>query len=335
MSLAELMLRLQRIEETVSILFSDQFTGMDDPSIAWVIAPLDQTMVNNLYAWIEIAKSDLTAGVFETLFNASLLKEVAGWKNGPLISSLSSRLDAAAKSLQAGSDTWEQIGKARHEINLTPGGLNQEDIWRFRRFTESAKNDLSRHIASVRINLQEMCSLIEHTPDKENHRDVKLRCPITGNSCNLPILPDSKKVFVGFQFQSEHYKTKSLMVMITEALQNLDLTPFFPGEHYEPIHISCEICQTLQQVSICIFEISDSNPNVMFELGLAYILGKLAILLAKKGSPGTRIADIAGMHRIEYEDVVECRDKVSICLSDSSKVRNVLGKEGMDGKHEE
>jgi hypothetical protein len=62
----------------------------------------------------------------------------------------------------------------------------------------------------------------------------------------------------------------------------------------------------------------------MFELGLAYMLGKVAILLAKKGSPGTHIADIAGMHRIEYEDMVECRDSVSACLSDSTRVQEVL-----------
>jgi hypothetical protein len=50
----------------------------------------------------------------------------------------------------------------------------------------------------------------------------------------------------------------------------------------------------------------------------------VAILLAKKGSPGTHIADIAGMHRIEYEDMVECRDSVSACLSDSTRVQEVL-----------
>jgi hypothetical protein len=324
MSISDLMSRLQKIEETASLLFRDQFNGMEDGSIDWVIAPLDQTMVNNLHVWLDMAKSDLTAGILETIFDVSSLKDMANWINGPLISLLSSRLNAASSSMQAGSETWGKICEARRQIILTPGGLNREDVWRFRRFTESAKDDLSRHVASVRMNLQEICALIASAPGGQDHTGMSVRCPITGNSCNTPILPDAKRVFVGFQFKSEHYKTKSLMAMINEAVQRFNLTPFFPGEHYEPVHISCEICQNLQRVSICIFEISDSNPNVMFELGLAYMLGKVAILLAKKGSPGTHIADIAGMHRIEYEDMVECRDSVSACLSDSTRVQEVL-----------
>ncbi len=326
MSLSQLISRLGQIENTVSLLFKDQFNGMENDAVTWVVGPLDQTGVSNIYAWFEIAKSDFTGEVLQTLFQSFMGKRPAGWQDASFISPVSSRLQAVAKSLQEGSETWNRICEARQEIYLAPSGLNKEDFWRYRAFTEKAKDALLKQVASVRINLEEIGDIIEHArDDEESYKELAIRCPITGQRCDLPIVANPKQVFVGFQFASNHYKTSSLKVMVTEALQKLSLSPFFPDEHFEPVHISCEICHTLQQGSVCIFEISDSNPNVMFELGLAYMLGKFTILLAKKGSAGTQIADIAGIHRIEYDDLVECRDIITRYLRDSSTLHKLLG----------
>jgi len=326
MSLPQLISRLKQIEDTIVLLFKDQFNGMENDAVTWIVGPLDQTGVSNIYAWFEIAKSDFTGEVLRTLFQTFSGQRSAGLNDASFISPVSSRLQAVTKSLQEGSKIWNRVCEARQEIYLAPGGLNKEDFWRFRVFTEKNKDSLLKHIASARINLQEIGDIIEHTKNsQESYKALDLRCPITGQRCTLPILANPEQVFVGFQFVSNHYKTSSLKVTIREALQKLKLNPFFPDEHFEPVHISCEICHMLQQVSVCIFEISDSNPNVMFELGLAYVLGKFTILLAKKGSPGTQIADIAGIHRIEYDDLVECRDIIVRHLGDSSTLRKLLG----------
>ncbi|MBI5029989.1 MAG: hypothetical protein HZB51_05640 [Chloroflexi bacterium] len=327
MSLPHLISRLAQIENTVSVLFHGQFDGMENDSVKWVIGPLDPTEVSNVYAWFDIAKVDFTGEVLQALFQIFVGKKSADWQDTSFISAISSRLQAVANNLQEGYDAWKQICEARQEIYLgmAKGGFNKEEIWRFRVFTEKAKDSLLKQITAARINLQEIVEVVEHVKArKDSNKAPSIRCPITGQVCDLPIIENAKQVFVGFQFVSIHYKSPSLKVMIKEALEKLNLSPFFADEHFEAVHISCEICHAMQQGAVCIFEISDSNPNVMFELGFAYMLGKFTILLARKGSQGTQIADIAGIHRIEYDDLVECRDTIARYLSDSSTVHNLL-----------
>ena len=328
MSLPQLVSRLEQIENTVTSLYRDQFNGMENDAFTWVVGPLDPTGVSNIWVWFEIAKADFTAEVLHALLQTFMGKKPVGWQDASFISPISSRLQAIAKSLQEGSDTWNRICEARQEIylDMAKGGLNKEEFWRYRAFTEKARDSLLKQVASARISLQEIDDIIKHAGDnRESSKQADIRCPITGQRCDLPIVASPQQVFVGFQFASDFYKTSSLKVVVTEALQKLNLRPFFPDEHFEPVHISCEICHTLQQGVVCIFEISDSNPNVMFELGLAYMLGKFTILLAKKGSLGTQIADIAGIHRIEYDDLVECRDVITRYLRDSTTLYKLLG----------
>ena len=325
MSLPQLIGRLERIEQTASGLFEDLFDGVENDHITWVVKPLNQVAVSNIHTWFGMTKSDLTAEVLQGLFHVFMGKRPVGWQNTSLLSPVASRLQAVAESLQEGSKTWERLCEARQEVYLAPGRMNREEFWRYRAFTEKTKDCLLKQVASARINLQEINDLIEHFKEGHEAFESNIPCPITGHLCDLPNVANSKQVFVAFQFSSSHFKATSLKVMIAEALGKLDLIPFFPDEHFEPVHISCEICHTLQQGSVCIFEISDSNPNVMFELGIAYMLGKFTILLSKRGSPGTQISDIAGIHRIEYDDLVDCRETITRYLKDSAKLQKILG----------
>ena len=325
MSLTQLVSRLEQIESTVSSMFEEQFHDMEDQSILFAVEPLSRTDSHSIQVWLEILQSDFMSEVLKAVVEVLAGQGVAAREFVPSISGLASRLQAVANNLQDASQTWDQIYKARQEVCLVPGGLNKEELLRYMAYTERAKNILLRQIVSAKVYFEEIGAIIERIKvTKESSKGSNLRCPITGQTCDKPLVPNPKEVFVGFQFHSNHYRTSSLKIMITEALERFNLNPFFPDEHYEPVHISCEICHRLQQVSVCIFEISDSNPNVMFELGLAYMLGKVVMLLAKRGSPGTQIADIAGIHRIEYEDLVECRDFISRCLEGSAMILSKL-----------
>ncbi|MBM3127280.1 MAG: hypothetical protein FJ009_01430 [Chloroflexi bacterium] len=300
---------------------------MENDAITWIIGPLDPVDVSSICTWFEIAKADLISEVLQVLFQASVGKRrIEHQQDASFVSPIARRLQSVTESLQEGSETWNRILAARQEIylDMAKGGLNKEEFWRYRVFTEKAKDSMLKQVTSARINLREIDEIIGHARENQSPYKSGVRCPITGQDCDLSLIVDPSQVFVGFQFTSDHYKTPSLKAMVTEALQKMNLRPFFPDEHFEPVHISCEICHTLQQGAICIFEISDSNPNVMFELGLAYMLGKFTILLARKGSPGTQISDIAGIHRIEYDDLVECRDSIIRHLGDSSTLRKVL-----------
>lgn len=332
MAIPQLIARVELIENTISSIFKDQFRGMEDDSITFAVAPLRETDSHNIHAWLEIVQSDLENEVLQATAHV-----VAG-QGGPasrfvsLITPVASRLRAAATAVRHAIETWEQICKARQAVCLVPGGLNREELWRYRAHAERSNDALLRQITTAKVCLQEIHATIEDAKASVEYlRRLDIRCPITGQSCDKPVVASHDEVFVGLQFQSNHYKTSSLKLMVTEALDRFDLTSFFPDEHYEPVHISCEICHALQRVSVCLFEISDLNPNVMLELGLAYMLGKPVILLAKKESPGTHMADIAGIHRIEYDDLVECRDLIGRCLEDSATLQALLPKTRKDG----
>ena len=48
--------------------------------------------------------------------------------------------------------------------------------------------------------------------------------------------------------------------------------------------LMCNICSGIQESAICIADITEWNPNVLFELGLMYGLGKTVIIVKRKGS---------------------------------------------------
>lgn len=179
--------------------------------------------------------------------------------------------------------------------------------------------------------LSEIKVYVERAYDKKVvNQCSNVRCLLNGEHCNKNILNSENIVFIGYQFNSEYYNRDSFKQNMTEALYNFKLIPFFPDDHFETVHIICEICHKLQEVNICIFEISDSNPNVMFELGMAYILGKEIIILSKNGSKGTKISDIAGLHRIQYEDLTLCKNLLRNLLQSSDTISALLKEMGAE-----
>lgn len=327
MSLAELVSRLEEVESTISSLF-EHHCDDERGKTALVVAPLDQTAARDVQVWLRMLQSDFLNDVLEALVRAFAEQRSLSWRHISFTSRISSRLKAVADDLQRASENWDQLYTARLEAALIPGGLNKEELLRHQAETERMKDALLQQVVASKTCLQEIETIVDRARAAQGDSEKSLiRCPITGQTCDRTLSARPNEVFVGFQFASSHYNTSSLKITITEALERFDLLPFFPDEHYEPIHISCEICHRLQQVSVCIFEISDSNPNVMFELGLAYMLGKLVILLARNDSPGTEISDIAGMHRIQYDDLIECRHFIWRCLEQSDMIGEQLNTE--------
>lgn len=51
-----------------------------------------------------------------------------------------------------------------------------------------------------------------------------------------------------------------------------------PGSIYEQVRVS------IQQARVCIADVSNSNPNVLYEIGSAQALGKPTVLIAERGS---------------------------------------------------
>jgi len=114
-------------------------------------------------------------------------------------------------------------------------------------------------------------------------------------------------VFLGYQFCSKYYRQVDLLscIQIAVELANQDLVQIHRKLKLrrvglvEGIHMSCEICGKIKTSEICIFEISDRNPNVLFELGMA--TGKEIVLL-KSMQSGDVPSDISGIKYTHYNN---------------------------------
>ena len=111
--------------------------------------------------------------------------------------------------------------------------------------------------------------------------------------------PESnRKVFIGMPFRAE-FKNMYLAA-IEPALNHLNLEHWKADEQFNTIDIMCKICGGIQESSIAIIDISDWNPNVLFELGLIYGLGKTAFLIKKEDVEVP--VDLSGLQYIPYGD---------------------------------
>jgi len=119
-------------------------------------------------------------------------------------------------------------------------------------------------------------------------------------------------VVFGLQYKSEYYDTDQVIANIRKrfqraveiynekqsneevALQFEKLTAGY-GEH-----VFNAIARSIIGSDIAVFEVSDQNPNVMIELGVALTWGVRVVPLREKNSPKLP-TDISGQTWIEYE----------------------------------
>jgi len=95
---------------------------------------------------------------------------------------------------------------------------------------------------------------------------------------------------------------------IIPALKAAGLKAWKADESIKNIDVMCKICEGIQSSRYAIINISGWNPNVLFELGLAYGLGKETVLI--KGHEEKVPADLRGMEYIEYRNSDELRKKL-------------------------
>ena len=88
-------------------------------------------------------------------------------------------------------------------------------------------------------------------------------------------LESRHRVFIGMPFSSKLENVYK--AAIKPALDSLGLTPWKANEEIQNIDLMCKVCGGIQICSSAIVDISDWNPNVLFELGLVYGLGKEAL----------------------------------------------------------
>lgn len=118
--------------------------------------------------------------------------------------------------------------------------------------------------------------------------------------------------FVMMQFARE--SESIYWELVKPAAEQVGLTPLRADQITTPGNIVEQIRTAIRESRICIADVSGSNANVLYELGLAEALGKRVLLIAQAGSKPP--FDIAGRRYIAYDpaDPKEVRDKITSAL---------------------
>lgn len=318
MGLGEVINSLEQICLLTNAIFDDYFNYIENGKDIYNLKPLKSSELVRIQSIIENIQSELFNRVFMEIAQKYTNKSNNGDEIAYKFSQFALWLQKSSEYINECNGIWSKIYEAREQLFSDGDDLTKEDLWRYRWVTEKLKDSFIKKILNIKSSIQYIIDLADSiSRDEQNVEISQIKCPITGQTCGKSIVRNYGVVFIGLQFSSEYYVTDSFKKIINRVLSSFNLIPFFANEHYEPIHISCEICNKLQQIQIAIFEISDGNPNVMFELGLSCGLSKDVVLLSKNGSDGTKISDISGIHRIQYEDLIECETMLDKYLKDS------------------
>ena len=131
-------------------------------------------------------------------------------------------------------------------------------------------------------------------------------CPFNGKDCIFKISVNKRMVFIGMPFSSRFIDLYQFG--LKSALEDLNLIAWRADEVVSTGPIFCKICRAIKQCGLAIIDISDTNPNVMFELGMASASGKRIILI--KAHKHKVPSDLAGFEYFEYDTIIGLRERL-------------------------
>ena len=141
-------------------------------------------------------------------------------------------------------------------------------------------------------------------------------------------MDNAEKVVLLFQFNSEYYSRNRIEKMVRDATDLAKKNIPDAKIDYNRINIHPtqtiinEVIKYIDTSSFCVFELSDNNPNVLFELGYAYSKGKGIALLKNKGSQMSIPSDLSGLFILYYDDSISLENlalDLSIYIEESIK----------------
>ena len=169
--------------------------------------------------------------------------------------------------------------------------------------TAAAVGALKSAIANLKNSVDEMMRL-------ENEEKHRFQCFKIGHKCPHEISHNRYKFFIGMPFDAKFQDsyTYGIKMPLDNNGVDCDKQVFRADEQFSNVDIMCKVCRAIQESEYVIINISDENPNVMFELGLAYGLNKYVILLKDTSTPV--ISDLKGLEYIEYAHAGDLAQKI-------------------------
>jgi hypothetical protein len=137
----------------------------------------------------------------------------------------------------------------------------------------------------------------------------------TGEALFGPMNIDDRRpnAFIAMQF-SDHYN-EVYRDAIRPLVAEIGYEPFRVDEVAGPGIILNDIWNNITEASVVIAEVSEANPNVYYEIGVAHALRKPTVLLAQRG---TKLPFDLGPHRcIFYDNSIPGRQRLLDALRSS------------------
>lgn len=125
-----------------------------------------------------------------------------------------------------------------------------------------------------------------------------------GDICikNFKVETVKVKAFVIMDFNEKYSSVYT--EIIKPVCENLDIECIRADEQYFPGTIIQDIIESIKECDIIIADITPDNPNVYFEVGYAYAMGKNPILLMNKAREKLPF-DVSGFRMIMYTDSIQ------------------------------
>lgn len=141
---------------------------------------------------------------------------------------------------------------------------------------------------------------------REDAEQRKFHCFKVNSPCPHVIKENQRMFFVGMPFSDTYRDSYEYGIKI--ALESHGCDVYRADGEISNFDLMCKICKAIQESKYVIINLSEQNPNVAFELGLAYGLGKYVLLIKAKGRAVQ--TDLSGLEYVEYSHAGDLRDKM-------------------------
>lgn len=102
---------------------------------------------------------------------------------------------------------------------------------------------------------------------------------------------------------------------IKKAIESFGLTPVLAETSAKVEGLLCNVCKTIQKSGYAVADISEHNPNILYELGIIHSVGKKCCILCE--SDKKMPVDLSGLIIHKYRDIEDIEKSVSKWINDN------------------
>jgi hypothetical protein len=121
----------------------------------------------------------------------------------------------------------------------------------------------------------------------------------------------ASQVFIGMPFRG--FYEDIFEFAIKPTLEGLGYTHWKANDQPNIIDLMCKVCEGIQESESAIVDLSEWNPNVFFELGLSYALGRRVLII--KHVDAKIPVDLQGMEYLPYSSARDLKTKLRDVVS--------------------